>query len=163
MVKSGSISANLTPPSPMSLHITVTRFRPEVGLIGPKWDKSGKFSDQIQYILAHLTHFGAKSGNRGFRPNVNQICPKWDRDKPGNFSDQIKKVDLKKSPICPILSLSGPKSDKTILLLSSLPPHYVYSSLFSRRDDAFIPFLELISQIYVAYLRPDKATDPHKK
>ena len=32
---------------------TVTRFGPKVGQIGPKWDKSGKFSDQIQYILAH--------------------------------------------------------------------------------------------------------------
>ena len=31
---------------------TVTRFGPKVGQIGPKWDKSGKFSDQIQYILA---------------------------------------------------------------------------------------------------------------
>ena len=32
---------------------TVTRSGPKVGQIGPKWDKSGKFSDQIQYILAH--------------------------------------------------------------------------------------------------------------
>ena len=32
---------------------TVTRFGPKVGQIGTKWDKSGKFSDQIQYILAH--------------------------------------------------------------------------------------------------------------
>ena len=32
---------------------TVTRIGPKVGQIGPKWDKSGKFSDQIQYILAH--------------------------------------------------------------------------------------------------------------
>ena len=31
---------------------TVTRFGPKVGQIGPKWDKSGKFSDQIQYMLA---------------------------------------------------------------------------------------------------------------
>ena len=31
---------------------TVTRFGPKVGQIGPKWDNSGKFSDQIQYILA---------------------------------------------------------------------------------------------------------------
>ena len=31
---------------------TVTKFGPKVGQIGPKWDKSGKFSDQIQYILA---------------------------------------------------------------------------------------------------------------
>ena len=34
------------------LQTTVTRFGPKVGQIGPKWDKSGKFSDQIQYILA---------------------------------------------------------------------------------------------------------------
>ena len=46
---------------------TVTRFGPKVGQIGPKWDKSGKFSYQIQYILANLTHFGAKSGNRDVR------------------------------------------------------------------------------------------------
>ena len=36
-----------------SLDNTVTIFGPKVGQIGPKWDKSGKFSDQIQYILAH--------------------------------------------------------------------------------------------------------------
>ena len=35
------------------VHSTDTRFGPKVGQIGPKWDKSGKFSDQIQYILAH--------------------------------------------------------------------------------------------------------------
>ena len=28
----------------------VTRFGAEVGQIGPEWDKSGTFSDQIQYI-----------------------------------------------------------------------------------------------------------------
>ena len=45
--------------------LTVTRFGPKVGQIGPKWGKSGKFSDQIQYILAHREiYFGAKSGNR---------------------------------------------------------------------------------------------------
>ena len=32
----------------------MTRFGPKVGQIGSKWDKSGKFSDQIQYILARL-------------------------------------------------------------------------------------------------------------
>ena len=37
----------------LGLPCTVTRFGPKVGQIGPKWDKSGKFSDQIQYILAH--------------------------------------------------------------------------------------------------------------
>ena len=30
---------------------TVTTFGPKVGQIGPKWDKSVNFSDQIQYIL----------------------------------------------------------------------------------------------------------------
>ena len=30
----------------------LTRFGPKVGQIGPKWDISGDFSDQIQYILA---------------------------------------------------------------------------------------------------------------
>ena len=34
--------------------------------LAPKWNKSEIFSDQIQNILAHhLTHVGAKSGNRG--------------------------------------------------------------------------------------------------
>ena len=41
---------------------------PIVVQIGPKWDKSGNFSDQIQYILTHmganLTHFGSKSGHQ---------------------------------------------------------------------------------------------------
>ena len=30
--------------------VTVIRFGPKVGQIGPKWDKSGDFSNQIQYI-----------------------------------------------------------------------------------------------------------------
>ena len=29
------------------------RFGSKVGQISPKWDKSGIFSDQIQYIFAH--------------------------------------------------------------------------------------------------------------
>ena len=46
------------------------RFGSKVGQIGPKWDKSGAFSDQISVHLAReprirpiwatLTHFGAK-------------------------------------------------------------------------------------------------------
>ena len=33
------------------------RFGSKVGQIGPKWDKSGAFSDHIR---SNLTHFGAK-------------------------------------------------------------------------------------------------------
>ena len=29
----------------------------KLGPIGPKWDKSGTFKDQFQYILANLTQF----------------------------------------------------------------------------------------------------------
>ena len=64
----------------------MTRFGPKVGQIDPKWDKSGDFSDQIQYIwlerakftesdlkkipgfvpfLVNLTHFGSKSVHPG--------------------------------------------------------------------------------------------------
>ena len=64
---------------------TVTRFGHKMGQIGSKWDLSGNFSDQIQYILArrakmywtwsekfpecvpfgaNLTHFGSKSVHR---------------------------------------------------------------------------------------------------
>ena len=47
--------------SRFKVYCTVNRFGPKVGHIGPKWDKPGKFSDQIQYILARL--YGAwKSG-----------------------------------------------------------------------------------------------------
>ena len=43
-----------------------------VGQIGPKWDKSGAFSDQISVHLApNLTHFGAKPTT----PEVNTRHP----------------------------------------------------------------------------------------
>ena len=32
--------------------LSVTRFGPKVGQFGPKWDKSGAFSDQISVHLA---------------------------------------------------------------------------------------------------------------
>ena len=42
---------------------------PKVGQIGPKWDKSGTFSDQISVHFgskwAILTHFGRKFDTRG--------------------------------------------------------------------------------------------------
>ena len=44
------LEPNLMPE--FAVFATVTRFGPKVGQFGPKWDKSGKFSDQIQYILA---------------------------------------------------------------------------------------------------------------
>ena len=49
------------------------RFGSKVGQIGPKWDKSGAFSDQIS-----VHWFGSKVG---------QIGPKW--DKSGACLDQI--------------------------------------------------------------------------
>ena len=36
----------------MCLGIRDVRFGSKVAQIGPKWEKSGAFSDQIQYILA---------------------------------------------------------------------------------------------------------------
>ena len=38
---------------PAHHHSRELRHSPNVGHITPKWDKSGDFSDQIQYILAH--------------------------------------------------------------------------------------------------------------
>ena len=50
------------------IHNRDGRFGSKVGQIGPSWDKSGTFSDQISVHLApgfvpfgaNLTHFGAK-------------------------------------------------------------------------------------------------------
>ena len=50
-----SLSLFFTLESPRSLSIldaTDVRFRPKMGQISPKLDKSGKYSDQIQYVLA---------------------------------------------------------------------------------------------------------------
>ena len=52
------------------------RFGSKVGQIGPKWDKSRDFSDQISVHLAPT-----------LEPKERQIGPKW--DKSGAFSDQI--------------------------------------------------------------------------
>ena len=49
------------------------RFWPEVGHIGPEWDKSGTFLDQISVhfgqkivpFVANVTHFGSKSSQTG--------------------------------------------------------------------------------------------------
>ena len=38
-------------------HVELVRFGPDVGQIGPKWDNSGTFSDQIS------VHFGFQSRN----------------------------------------------------------------------------------------------------
>ena len=47
-----SIWRLVTVMTPAAAQSKVTRFGPKVGQIGPKSDKSGDFSDQIQYILA---------------------------------------------------------------------------------------------------------------
>ena len=85
------------------------RFGPEVCQIGPKWDKSGTFSDQIQYILAPWSlaavllvfifirdvSFGSKVGHIGKNATNS-----------GTFKDHISlqiqsvlKSDLKNAPI----------------------------------------------------------------
>ena len=69
--------------------ITVTRFGPKVGQIGPKLDKSGKFSDQIQYILAHRAGYRCavfKAGVSNLASKWGQIGPKWDKSGNSNHS-----------------------------------------------------------------------------
>ena len=87
-------------------------FGHKVGQIGPKWDKTGDFSDQIHYILAG--------------PKVGQIGPKW--DKTGIFLDLSKP---KYTEICsekdPDLSHLGPiwpslSSNLVILIHHSVHP-----------------------------------------
>ena len=53
-------------------------FSSKVGHIGPKWDKSGAFSDQIS------VHFGAKPTIPG---RMSDLGPKWDKSE--TFSDLI--------------------------------------------------------------------------
>ena len=38
------------------------KFRIQMGQIGPKWDKSGTFKDQFQYILARCCRLSVQSG-----------------------------------------------------------------------------------------------------
>ena len=57
---------------------TVTRFSPKVGQIGPKWDKSRKFSDQIQYILARCD--APKCTESDLK--ISRICPIWGQSDP---------------------------------------------------------------------------------
>ena len=66
----GDISISIQESGEFTPAATVTRFGPKVGQIGPKWEKSGAFSDQNSVHLArgpgfvpfgaNLTHFGAK-------------------------------------------------------------------------------------------------------
>ena len=82
------------------------RFGSKVGQIGPKWDKSGAFSDQISVHLApprqmhwnliwkshgfvpygaNLTHFGAKPTIPGVLCHKSQSQPKSPLEKRGNI------------------------------------------------------------------------------
>ena len=60
------VSNNPDISGPTLLYSRDGRFGTKVGQIGPKWDKSGAFSDQVSVHLApvpfgaNLTHFGAK-------------------------------------------------------------------------------------------------------
>ena len=73
----------LTPPS-RQVHTSKpkvwgnsTSFGPKVGLIGPKWDKSGPFSDQIWVYFGALWQNVLKSDLKKSR-----ICPIWGQSDP---------------------------------------------------------------------------------